>query len=549
MTTFAETGWNLIKRGADAAVATAGVATIASFGAYEWVARETNYYDAPMICGGLALGVPFTVAGGVYAVKRGGRALADLDWAAIQARVYGGDGDGEAVDPGNWLTVTQGIDRIRRPRFPIGRNVAAGGVVAIDFDETPHLLISGQTGSGKTMSVLRPLAAMAAVSGLFQVIILDRSGRNFRILENHPNIHIYRYQHRNMPEIAKSGYEEVMRRDRWLSTRPGNPTTVDRARADRRPPRVLVIVDEYANMAGLLKNEDRTEYGRLTTSMIQIAQEGRAMSVHLALVAQRPDHNQINTTLRSQLDGITFRMRDATDARLADAPGSEDLPAGQAILSRPTGYTTAAMFKPSDGEIRQMLAMGAARENGAPSWLYGYETADPDPDQAAAGAALPAQNDVTATFALDREPVTRPATPQNEAVTGAPEPVTTPETVTDSAESVTGYSGQTGRDLGTNPGETQGQAEKVEPVTPVTPVTPEMDVVIGARVRELLTDDDPSEIDGLTIGEVQSITLCLMYGESLSGTCRIVWNGKNGRYMDAVKTVRERLAGALGAGE
>lgn len=178
--------------------------------------------------------------------------------------------------------------------------------MGLGFNETPHLIVNGLTGSGKTMSILRPLVASAAVSGLFQVVILDKSGRNFRALEGHPNVHVVKYDHNQLPHMAKSIYAEILRCDQWLATQSGNPTTIDRARADRRPPRVLIIIDKFANASGLLKVQDRQAYGELTASLIQVAQEGRAMSVHLILVAQRPDATQVNTTLRSQLNKRPF---------------------------------------------------------------------------------------------------------------------------------------------------------------------------------------------------------------------------------------------------
>jgi hypothetical protein len=91
--------------------------------------------------------------------------------------------------------------------------------------------------------------------------------------------------------------------------------------------------------------------------------------------------------------------------------------------------------------------------------------------------------------------------------------------------------------------------EKSEPVTAVTAVTPgaETSSSLQKRVAELLADDAPAPIDNLSIGEAQAITLCLLTGESLSNTCRLVFGGKNGRYMAAVKDVRQRLAGVLGA--
>lgn len=366
----------------DTAVVGTGVAGLSIWATYEIMAQNFGYADAGAMTAMACCGTPIALVAGGYVIRRGiasGLHLPSLAslYALLQQRQATPTETPQPTESPNmddWVNVINGLSRSRRPVLPIGRR-QSGGLIGIDFNETPHLIINGQTGSGKTMNILRPLAASAAISGLFQVVILDKSGRNFRALEGHPNIHILRYDHNQLPQIARSIYAEIMRRDKWLADQAGNPTTIDRARADRRPPRILVIVDEFANASGLLKVQDRQLYGELTASMIQIAQEGRAMSVHLALVAQRPDATQVNTTLRSQLNGITFQMRDSNDARLADAPGAENLGSGQAILSA-NRYQQFFTFRPSDSEIRQALAAEAARDCGRPEWLFGYgETA------------------------------------------------------------------------------------------------------------------------------------------------------------------------------
>lgn len=503
--------WMLTRSG-DALVVGGTVVGFTGWGAYEWAGQRFNYYDAPLICAGAAVGLPVALAGGAYALRRGLplHLPAGLSLAALRERLYGrADGEETAVQPpdmSDWVNVVNGLSRARKAVFPIGRRADTGGVVNIDFDETHHLIINGQTGSGKTIAVLRPLAAMAAMSGLFQVVILDKSGRYFRVLEGHPNIHIVRYDHEGLPAIAEGIYAEILRRDQWLARQPGNPTTIDRVRADRRPSKILVIADEYANAAGLLRETAPRLAGRLNTSMIQCVQEGRAMSVHMVIVAQRPDHTQVNTTLRSQLNGLSFHMRDATDARLADTPGAENLPDGQAIFSKPGGRETLAMWYPSDEQLRQALAAETAQNCGQPTWLHGYTP-----------------------------PVTAPVTNS----TSHEEPAEV--FVTDDGDFVTGSKAVTGRDLGTIACAHTSESVISQAVTPVT--------AVSARARDFLNDTDPSPIDGLTVGQAQAIAYCLLAGESLSSTARIVFNGKNDRYFETVKAVRQELAGVLGRGD
>jgi hypothetical protein len=530
----ADVVWKIITRGSDAVVATGALGLLAGWGAYEWVAAQTNYYDAPLICGASAVGVPVALAGGAYAARRGVRAARNADWGVLLRRPAAPDPAGD--DPARaWINAVAGLHRARQPVYPLGRDVESDALVHLDLRRVHHLIVNGQTGSGKTMRVLRPLAAMAAVSGLFQVIILDRSGRNFRVIAPHPNVHVVRYDHLELPEMLESVYAEIERRDRWLAAQPEQPTTVARARADRRPPRVLLIVDEFSNVSRLLKTKDRTAYGRLTSAAIQIAQEGRGMSVHLVLAAQRPDHNSVNTTLRSQLDALTFHMRDATDARLADAPGAETLEEGEAVFSTPAGYRRLAVFKPGDAQLRHFISAAPAAAIEPPIWLAGYDPAGPS--GTSRRPAAPVQPNEAAV--------------QGEigAVQGAGEAVLPSEAAvsrTDPPASRTGSGGGSAWDLGSNPGPVPVEAAENRADEPVQAVQATQ-TALADRVREMLRDETPSPAPDLTTGQAQAIALCLMSGQSLSATCRLVFGSKNGRTFDLVKDVQARLAGVLGA--
>lgn len=578
--------WEMIDRIpiklTDAAMLVGSTAVISAWGTYEIVGQAIGYTDAGAVTGMLCCGGPIVVTAGGYRIyhrfRSGGLRSSSAGnapvappppdgrpprltwaewWRLLREHAYASASATPTPStappsdaPTSWLTASNGIHRARRPVYPIGQK-ATGGLVGLDFRQTPHILVTGQTGSGKTKAVLRPLAVMTALSGLFQVVIFDKSGRNFRLLQ-HPDIHLATYSEESLPELCEALYGEVRRRDAWLAQHPDHPEELSDVRADRRPPRLLVIIDEFANTMGSLLESNRRAAGRVTSALIRVAQEGRAMGIHLALVAQRPDATQINTTLRGQLSGITFVMRDANDARIAQAPGAETLERGEAIFSHNTGYERMQMFYPTPEELRQGLALAEARDWGRPSWL-------PEGVMVGTFAAAPLPPATGGQSAVDcsmegQRPHQPPVTDGDSTVTGYENGVTgyggfvtaAPENgaVTPEVEPVgdnrlqTGAMAVTGWDLGVNGQGYQRSGENR--AAAVTTVTAVMD--LEGRIQALLGDETPGSVGGLTIGQTQAILLCLLHGESLTQTCYRVLGGKNGRYLEQVKQVQGWLS-------
>ena len=83
---------------------------------------------------------------------------------------------------------------------------------------------------------------------------------------------------------------------------------------DEPLPRLVVVIDEFAKMA--------REQPELLASLVDVAQRGRTLGVHLILATQRPagvvnDHIRTNTNLR-----IALRVQDAADS--VDVIGGRD---------------------------------------------------------------------------------------------------------------------------------------------------------------------------------------------------------------------------------
>lgn len=550
--------WEMIDRIpiklTDAAMLVGSTAVISAWGTYEIVGQAIGYTDAGAVTGMLCCGGPIVVTAGGYRIyhrfrsgglRNGGAGSAPVAppppdgrpprltwaewWRLLREHAYASASAAPTPSaaptsdaPTSWLTASNGIHRARRPVYPIGQK-ATGGLVGLDFRQTPHILVTGQTGSGKTKAVLRPLAVMTALSGLFQVVIFDKSGRNFRLLQ-HPDIHLATYSEESLPELCEALYGEVRRRDAWLAQHPDHPEELSDVRADRRPPRLLVIIDEFANTMGSLLESNRRAAGRVTSALIRVAQEGRAMGIHLALVAQRPDATQINTTLRGQLSGITFVMRDANDARIAQAPGAETLERGEAIFSHNTGYERMQMFYPTPEELRQGLALAEARDWGRPSWLP--QSTMLENNSIATPQPLP--------LAGNGYAVTHDAhVPQN----GLP-----------AGQSGLSHVALVARDLGVNDNATSGNSacdnrDNCDNCDNGDEGSNEGLGIVNAQ--DVLTDERPSLVEGVTIGQLKLTTLYLLSGQSLRATAGTVFGHKNGYYIERVKRVQAWLDSGL----
>ncbi|RMG89619.1 MAG: hypothetical protein D6706_21020, partial [Chloroflexi bacterium] len=76
---------------------------------------------------------------------------------------------------------------------------------------------------------------------------------------------------------------------------------------------------------------------------------------------QRPDHMAVNTTLRSQMKPIVFRMPTDTDARLTGEPGASKLPARGAFM-----YNGQTIYAPKPDEVINLTPAQIAPR---PFWL------------------------------------------------------------------------------------------------------------------------------------------------------------------------------------
>jgi len=281
--------------------------------------------------------------------------------------------------------------------LPVGINKETGGWVYFAMnDQDVHLLVTGVTGSGKS-HWLNLFCATAAISGLYQVVLIARNDKDYKLLEPLVNFHVYasksgggieartNYATKTIPMILERLVGEMDRRGQWLSGRGNNERNVDEVRADSRPPHIVVVFEELGNALILLETTDKAAYKTAVTHLTMLAQEARSVGIHIVGLTQRPMASIIPTNATAQLKTLTYQQ-DSTEAAFRATgirnSGAERLQAGkykqlpqvpaEALLVDSNGPVILNMPLVGDDEIQQVVATAVTKgvkDRGKPNWI------------------------------------------------------------------------------------------------------------------------------------------------------------------------------------
>lgn len=215
------------------------------------------------------------------------------------------NGIGSHATHARWLA--GGIDP--NPTALIG--VGANGTMAVDIvRDGPHGLLAGTTGAGKSEFLRSFVASMAGMNSPDHVnfVLIDyKGGGAFDVCAELPHtVAVVTDLDDHLGERAlRSLQAELKYRERLFRAADVHDVGAYRE-SGRTLPRLLVIVDEFATLAAELPD--------FLGALVDIAQRGRSLGIHMILATQRPAgvlDNKIraNTNLR-----ISLRVQDANDS-------------------------------------------------------------------------------------------------------------------------------------------------------------------------------------------------------------------------------------------
>lgn len=241
------------------------------------------------------------------------------------------------------------IRRIRKAgtlRAVVGQS--AGGSHALDLrSDGPHALVGGTTGSGKSELLQAWILAMAASHSperLTFLLVDYKGGAAFAECEELPhtvglvtdlNTHLVR---RALTSLGA----ELRYRERVLETHEAKDlVSLEKKGVVGAPPSLVIVVDEFAALV--------SEVPEFVEGMVNVAQRGRSLGLHLILATQQP------------AGVITGKLRANTNLRLALRVADED--DSRDVL----GSTDAAFFDPN--------LPGRAVSKTGPGRLVSFQTA------------------------------------------------------------------------------------------------------------------------------------------------------------------------------
>ncbi len=208
-------------------------------------------------------------------------------------------------------------------KFPIG--LAADGPLEIDLVENgPHSLIGGTSGAGKSellQSMVAALAVRHPPNRLNFLFVDYKGGASSKVFERLP--HTVGYVTNLSADLSVRALVSLRAElNRRMQIMEGIAKDLDEMlekAPDQAPASLVIMVDEFATLV--------KEVPEFVAGVVDIAQRGRSLGIHLVLATQRPSGSVNENILANTNLRMSLRMLDRTESSsVIDSPDAADIP-------------------------------------------------------------------------------------------------------------------------------------------------------------------------------------------------------------------------------
>ena len=219
---------------------------------------------------------------------------------------------------------------------------ADGKPFLIDINKNPHNLFCGMTGTGKTTALFMAITNLLANKDKnFELWFAQIVNRETSLFTDCNNVKI----------MANSLEETKIMLERLVGIADRRALTYEKANCRnmaqynkynaRKHNRIYLILEEFSFFRS--SDNDKKEIKELKQEcedyINRICKAGRSVGIHLLSVLQRPTVANIDTTIRSQLSVLTFKLKSANDSKIAvGTEDARDLGFREAIYDGQDGY-------------------------------------------------------------------------------------------------------------------------------------------------------------------------------------------------------------------
>jgi DNA segregation ATPase FtsK/SpoIIIE, S-DNA-T family len=205
----------------------------------------------------------------------------------------------------------------------LGKDIT-GRPVFGDLCQMPHLLVAGATGSGKSVCLNAIIASLlvSATPDQVQMLMIDPKRVELTVFNGIP--HLIKDVIAD-PRLAAGALFEMTkemeaRYERFAKAGVRKIEEYNQKYPDEKLPYVVIVIDELADLMLVAP-------ARVETTIMRLAQLGRATGIHLLVATQRPSVDVITGLIKANIPSrIAFAVSSQADSRvILDLNGAERL--------------------------------------------------------------------------------------------------------------------------------------------------------------------------------------------------------------------------------
>jgi energy-coupling factor transporter ATP-binding protein EcfA2 len=189
--------------------------------------------------------------------------------------------------------------------FPVGKSL--DGEIKSSLKKIPHYLVAGETGSGKSTFIRSMISVLALNNQHLHVLFIDmKGGMENQVFQGFDRVELLS----EIPQVDLRLSEITSELDSRMSAcATGRFKNIDeynqRQRANKdKWDRILIVVDEAAEIVPSVANPDKSRLAKIQSRINRFTRLGRAVGIHVVIGVQKPDHKNLDPTIKANLPGI-----------------------------------------------------------------------------------------------------------------------------------------------------------------------------------------------------------------------------------------------------
>jgi DNA segregation ATPase FtsK/SpoIIIE, S-DNA-T family len=211
----------------------------------------------------------------------------------------------EVIDSAAWIDTDAAL--------PLALGVTtAGEPVVVDLATCPHLLVAGATGAGKSVGLNVMLCSLLLNNSPaeLQLLLIDAKLVEFARYRGLPHLHCPPVTEvQEAIEKLQWAVEEMERRYLRFVDADVNDIDSFNSESGQRLPRIVVVIDEYADLTSVKGRE-------VEGAVCRLAQKARGAGIHLIVATQRPSVDVITGVIKANFPSrIAYKVSQSEDSK------------------------------------------------------------------------------------------------------------------------------------------------------------------------------------------------------------------------------------------